>query len=517
MVLLLVPFAASNWTTYPATVSTTAKRLAMSPRNAGTSLFRWVYDEIRKAIVEGTLQAGARLPSSRSLARQQSVSRGIVVAAFEQLAAEGYIECTVGSGSFVRRTPPEPMSEAKPVRPARRLAGAQMLLSKRGQCLAQRPYPKLRTNRYAETFHLDHPALDLFPLKTWSRIAARRLRRARPGLLVHGDDLGFPPLRAAIASHVASTRGVRCAAEQIVITSGTQQSLDLMARLLLDRGDPVWIEDPAYPGASALFRAVGAEVIGIPVDEEGLHWATGRSRRRVGRMVYVTPGCQFPLGVTMSLPRRRALLEWARRENAWIFEDDYDGAFCFSGRPLAALQSLDTAGSVIYSNSFNKLLFPGLRLAFLVLPERLAHAVAAARSVIERFPSVPLQATLCDFITEGHFSQHVRRMREVYARRLEILVRSARAELGGLLELPAPRGGLQVVGWLPAAIDDSAAARVAAEHGIDSSPLSALRVDRALPGGLVLGVTAAGDRAIRLAVRRLGQALRLLARRNPAS
>ncbi|HEX8757575.1 MAG TPA: PLP-dependent aminotransferase family protein [Steroidobacteraceae bacterium] len=495
----------------------TLQRLTLPPRRADVSLFRWVYDEIRRAIVDGKLRAGARLPSSRSLARQENVSRGIVVAAFEQLAAEGYIECTVGSGSFVSRGPLEPTFDARPIRHANRLEGSQMHLSKRGQCLAQQPYPKLRSNRHAETFHLDQPPLDLFPLKTWNRIATRRLRRSRPELLVHGDGLGFPPLRAAIASHVASTRGVRCSAEQIVITSGTQQSLDVVTRLLLDPGDPVWVEDPAYPGASALFRALGADVIGIPVDDEGLHWASGRSRRRVGRMVYVTPGCQFPLGITMSLPRRRALLEWARRESAWIFEDDYDGAFCFSGRPLAALQSLDPAGNVIYSNSFNKLLFPALRLAFLVVPPSLVDAVAAAKSVVERFASVPFQAALCDFITEGHFSQHVRRMREVYATRLDTLVRLAGAELSGLLELRAPHGGLQVVGWLPSAIDDSEAAGVAAEHGIDSSPLSALRVDRPQPGGLVLGVTAAGDRAIRLAVTRLGHVLRLLARRNPTS
>jgi GntR family transcriptional regulator/MocR family aminotransferase len=488
-----------------ALVRTGPPRLTLAPRNVDASLFRWVYDEIRTAIVSGKLRAGARLPSSRSLARQQSVSRGIVVAAFEQLAAEGYIECVVGSGSFVRHA--KPTLAAKPMRPARGSAGSPMRLSKRGQCLAQQPYPKLRSSP-APAFHLDHPALDLFPLQTWSRIAARRLRRGRPELLVHGDGQGFPPLRAAIASYVASTRGIRCSADQIVITSGTQQSLDLMARLLLDRGDPVWIEDPAYPGASALFRAVGAEVIGIPVDGEGLHWAGSRGSRRAGRMVYVTPGCQFPLGVTMSLPRRRALLDWARRESAWIFEDDYDGAFCFSGRPLAALHSLDPAGNVIYSNSFNKLLFPGLRLAFLVLPPTLAGAVAAARSVVDRFPSVPFQATLCDFITEGHFSQHVRRMREVYATRLETLVRSAGAELSGLLELRPPHGGLQVVGWLPAAVDDREAARIAADHGVDSSPLSALHVDRILPPGLVLGVTAAGERAIRLAVKRLGEALR---------
>jgi GntR family transcriptional regulator/MocR family aminotransferase len=486
--------------------------LPLAARGADTTLFRWLYDEIRMAIVAGRLRPGTRLPSSRSIARKQNVARGTVVAAFEQLAAEGYIECVVGSGTFVKPALPEAMLEAKPLRAASQVDPSKAGLSSRGRRLAEQPFPKLTANRSAPTFRLDLPALDVFPIKTWSRIAARCLRRARSELLSHNHPLGFGPLRAAIASHVGLTRGIKCSADEVVITSGTQQSLDLIARLLLDSGDRVWVEDPGYAAVTALLRAVGADVVGVPVDAEGIQWSTGRKRHRSARMAYVTPGCQFPLGVTMSLPRRRALLDWAHRENAWIFEDDYDGAFRFSGRPLAALRSLDSGGHVIYSNTFNKVLFPSLRLAFLVVPPRLVDAVEAAKSVLERFPPVLDQAVLCDFITEGHMGQHMRRMRDLYASRLDCLVRSVRTGLTGLLEMSPLRGGLQVVGWLPPGMSDVEAWKAAGEHGVDSCPLSLLSIERTLPGGLVLGVASAGDRAIRRGVERLGQALRELQR-----
>jgi len=486
--------------------------LPLAARGTDTTLFRWLYDEIRMAIVKGRLRPGTRLPSSRGIARQYKVARGTVVAAFEQLAAEGYVECVVGSGTFVKPVLPEAMLEAKPLRASSRAEISKAGLSSRGRRLAEQPFPKLSANWSAPAFRLDLPALDVFPMKTWSRIAARRLRSARSELLCHSHPLGFAPLRAAIASYVGLTRGIKCSANEVVITSGTQQSLDLIARLLLDRGDRVWVEDPGYAAVPALLRAVGAEVVGVPVDAEGIQWSTGRKRHRSARMVYVTPGCQFPLGVTMSLPRRRALLDWAHRENAWIFEDDYDGAFRFSGRPLAALRSLDSGGHVIYSNTFNKVLFPSLRLAYLVVPPRLVDAVVAAKSVLERFPPVMDQAVLCDFIAEGYLSQHMRRMRDLYASRLDCLVRSAHAGLSGLLEMSPLRGGLQIVGWLPPGVNDVQAWQVAGEHGVDSCPLSLLAIERNLPGGLVLGVASAGDRAIRRGVERLGQVLRELRR-----
>lgn len=481
-------------------------QLLIRTRSADATLFRWLYDEIRAGIIEGRLREGTRLPSTRTLAAQYGVARGTVVAAFDQLVSEGYLDSHVGNGTFVRPTLPGSL-RAQPLQ-QRSLPGRS--LSSRGSLLASHPFPKLWSNRSVETFRMDRPALDAFPVQLWTRLAARTLRRSAHDLLATGETLGFRPLREAIARHVAPARGLQCTAEQIVITTGTQASLDLVARLLLDPGDRVWMEDPGYAAMTSLLRGLGAEVIGVPVDHDGIDCEAGQRRFAAARLAYVTPGCQFPLGATLTLERRLSLLEWAHRRGAWIFEDDYDSQLRFSGRPLAALQSLDSSGVVIYSNSFNKMLFSSLRLAFLVVPPRLVDAVTAARSVLDRFPSVPDQATLCDFITEGHMEQHMRRMRELYETRFEALMRGARRHLGGLMQFTGPAAGLQAVGWLAEGIDEDAAWRRAAESGVSSVALSHLRIDRAMPAGLVLGVGSAGVRSIWRAVQQLEQVLREL-------
>ncbi len=436
------------------------------------------------------------------------MARGTVVAAFDQLAAEGYLEGSVGSGTFVRRALPQAISSATSAGPNTGADASRPVLSARGRQLANNRFPRLVSNREAETFRLDSPALDAFPIKLWTRIAARRLRKAAPTLLSWGSTRGFRPLRETIAHYVGLTRAVKCTADEVVITTGTQQSLDLIARLLLDPGDRVWVEDPGYAAATALLRASGAEVIGVPVDAEGIDSNAGRRRCRCARLAYVTPGCQFPLGVTLSLQRRLALLGWAYEENSWIFEDDYDSQLRFSGRPLAALKSLDSHGCVIYSNSFNKMLFQSLRLGFLVVPPRLVDAVVGARSILDRFPPVLEQATLCDFIAEGHMDQHMRRMRELYATRFDALVNKVRSDLGDVMDVSAVHAGLQVVGWLAKDIAEDRACQHAADHGIDSVPLSKLVINRTMPSALVLGVGSAGVRTIRRSVERLGQALR---------
>jgi GntR family transcriptional regulator/MocR family aminotransferase len=492
--------------------------LALRPRSTGATLFRWLYDEIRSAIIVGDLPPGSRLPSSRSLASQCHIARGTVVAAFDQLAAEGYVESGVGNGTFVRRTRSESSPsrlKAGSVRQRARTSSSRTILSARGRDLASNSFPRLCSTRSEETFRLDRPALDAFPIKLWGRLTARCLRAATPRLLAGGETLGFRPLRDAIADYVALRRGVKCTADEVVITTGTQQGLDLIARLVLDRGDEVWVEDPGYAAAASLLRALGARVIGVPVDAEGIDCHAGRRRSGNAKLAYVTPGCQFPLGVTMSLQRRVALLRWAQEEGAWIFEDDYDSQLRFSGRPLATVQSLGGGECVIYSNSFNKMLFPSLRLGFLVVPPRLVDAVAAARSILDRFPSVPVQATLCDFIAEGHMDQHMRRMRELYAARFDALIRSARRDLDGLMKFSPTQAGLQIVGWLAKDIDEVMACRRAADHGIDSVELSKLTIDRSMPPALVLGVTAAGVPAIRRGVRQLGHALEELRALNP--
>jgi GntR family transcriptional regulator/MocR family aminotransferase len=467
---------------------------------------RWLYDEIRLAIVERRFAPGMRLPSTRSVSEQFRLARGTVVGAFDQLVTEGYLESKVGLGTFVSRTIVEsrdPLNRARSVR--HKLIPAA--ISKRGQNYLNNPFPQLWTDRSATMFRLDLPALDAFPVKLWNRVAGRRLRNAAPKLLKQDDALGFRPLREAIAHDVAASRGIKCSADEVVITTGTQQSLNVIAHLVLDEGDKVWVEDPGYAAAACLFRAVGARVIGVPVDAEGIDWEAGVRSCPQAKLAYATPGCQFPLGITMSLRRRAAFLHWAQTSGSWIFEDDYDSQLQFSGRPLAALKSMDDGSNVIYSNSFNKVLFSSLRLGFLILPSVLIEPVAAARAVTDRFPSVLNQAVLCDFVTGGHLAQHTRRMRELYAERHAAFVHFVGKELDGLLTLSTSRPGLHAVGWLAPGIDELAASREAARDGIDSLPLSSLRIDHDNKHALVFGIAAAEPRLIRQGIRRLKQSL----------
>lgn len=498
----------------PFDVSKTAASvtLALGPRAPEVTLLRWLYDEIRLAVIEGRLAPGTRLPSSRSIARHYQMARGTVVAAFDHLAAEGYVEGNVGSGTFVRRMSPTPSAEPRSrMRP--RPTAARPTLSVRGQRLAGHPFPLPWAGREVHSFLPDRAALEVFPLATWSRISARCLRRAASDrLLAHGATSGLLALREAIAAYLRLTRGVRCTPEQVVVTAGTQQSLDLLVRLLLDEGDRAWMEDPGYPAATLLLRASGAQVVGVPVDEEGIDCASGYRRCRLAKLAYVTPSCQFPLGHAMSLQRRLELLRWAGEVGALIFEDDYDSQLGFADRPLVALQSLDRTGSVVYSNSFSKMLFPSLRLGFFVAPERLLDAVTAARSVLQRFPSVLEQAVLAEFISAGHMERHMRRMRELYVARLEALMRAARRDFADVMRLAPLRSGLQIVGWLADGIDDVEACRAALGQGIYAAPLSRFTIDRALPPAMVLYPAATDARAIRRGVAQLGAILRAMPR-----
>jgi GntR family transcriptional regulator / MocR family aminotransferase len=483
--------------------------LPLGPRPPEVTLLRWLYDEIRLAVIDGRLAPGTRLPSSRSIAREYRMARGTVVAAFDHLAAEGYVQGNVGSGTFVRRMTAGSLAEPKANRARQRPAAARPTLSVRGQRLADHPFALPWANRDVHSLLPDMAALEAFPLRTWSRISARCLRRAACGrLLAHGATRGLPALRAAIAAYLGLTRGVRCTPEQVIITSGTQQSLDLLARLLLDEGDRAWMEDPGYPAATLLLRASGVQVVGVPVDEEGIDCASGYRRCRLAKLAYVTPSCQFPLGHAMSLQRRLDLLRWAGEVGALIFEDDYDSQLGFADRPLVALQSLDRTGSVVYSNSFSKMLFPSLRLGFFVAPERLVDAVTAARSVLQRFPAVLEQAVLAEFISAGHMERHMRRMRELYAARLEALMKAAKRDIPDVMRLAPIRSGLQIVGWLADGIDDVEACRLALAQGIYAAPLTRFAIERTLPPAMVLYPAATDARAIRRGVTQLGSILR---------
>jgi GntR family transcriptional regulator / MocR family aminotransferase len=484
--------------------------LVLPPREARTPAFRWLYAALRGDILGGRLRSGSRLPATRDLATQYGLSRGTVVSAFEELKSEGYLHGSRGSGTYVSSVLPENLLQVAPEARQRPSSIKQQPRRLSGYALRVHPFSNLES-RPTRAFRANLPALDLFPTRIWTRIAERRLRRLSIPQLLGCDTMGYLPLRVAIADYLNTSRGTRCNPQQVLIVSGTQEALDLAGRLLLDPGDQVCLEEPGYPGAAMAFAALGAKICAVPVDREGME-VPGR-RARKAKLVYVTPGHQFPVGVTMSLTRRLQLLEWARRLGALIFEDDYDSEFRYAGRPVPALQGLDQHGLVLFAGSFSKVLFPSLRLGYLVIPPDLVDSFAAAKSVLNRHAAPFEQTVLCDFITEGHFGRHLRRMREVYAERRSILMESARKKLTGLLELSSVEAGLQAVGWLCQGIDGPAARRVAQARKVEVTPLSAYSHGAMRREGLQLGFAAVNGSEIRRGVHQLGIALEELARR----
>lgn len=484
---------------------TTSLPLSLSAPAAGVALYRWLYEQLRAAILEGRLQPGARLPATRDLAEAYRLSRATIITAFEQLKSEGYVDGRIGSGTYVSKVLPEQLLHAGRAREERRLPHRRISFSayaRRLQPLRSRPAQPVRA------FRPNQAALDLFPATLWAQVAARRLRRVSTKLLAGGETLGYRPLREAVAEYLNTSRGVKCTPDQVLIVSGAQEGLDRTARLLLNAGDLAWMEEPGYPGAAAVLRAVGAKICGVAVDAEGLDLERGIRRWPRPKLVYVTPAHQFPLGVTMSLRRRLALLEWARKAGVLIFEDDYDSEYRYSGRPVPALQGLDRAGVVIFGGSFSAVMFPAMRLGYLVVPPEMVDVFAAAQSVSTHHPPLLGQAVLCDFISEGHFARHIRKMREVYAERLSVLLKAARERLDGLVEISNVEAGLQTIGWLPdrTSADDVAAA--AAKKNVEVIPLQQYGFGRVRGNGIVLGFAAVEPKELRRGVEELAAVLR---------
>lgn len=460
--------------------------LPLASPAAGKDLWRSLRDDLRAAILRGRLRRGARMPSTRSLARQYGCSRGTVVVAFDHLRSEGYLEARRGAGTFVALALPDDLLsvERPPLQSPRHSSRAA--LAKRAAIFESAAVlPASRS--VGKAFRPWEPAIDLFPVELWSRIAGRVVRRAPRSLYGQGDPRGYLPLRKAIAEYVGTARGVHCSVDQIMVTSGAQQGLDLIARLLLDAGDAVWMEDPGYPGAAFAFRAAGARLIPVPVDGEGMRVDAAPARPRPVKLIYTTPANQFPLAVTLSLPRRLQLLRRAEAMSAWIVEDEFDAEYRYSGRPVPALQSLDRSGSVIYLGTFTKMLFNALRIGFLVLPERLLHAFTVARGYMDRHGPTLEQAILAEFILDGHFAHHIRRMRQVYAERLQVLLEASRHLLQGRLEVEAVDSGMRAVAWLRGGLSDRAMAARARARGLEVVALSQFAVRHTPPAALILG------------------------------
>lgn len=488
------------------------------PRGSGP-LYRRIYRDVRRGVLEGRLAPGTRLPSTRSLARDLAVSRTVAVQAYEMLEAEGYVEGRVGAGTFVRRDLPEDLLRApdaglrppaaSPARPRLSTWSRRVLRTRDGP---GRPGsavrdPERRHGELPYDFRYGRPDPRALPARTWRRAVSRASRTVGRG---YADPAGSPALREALAEHLARTRSVQSDPGQLLVVTGSQQALDLTARVLLDAGDGVLLEDPHYPGARSVFRAAGARIRAVPVDEEGLDVGRLPERGPWPRLVVVTPSHQFPMGAILSLTRRLQLLDWAERSDALILEDDYDGEFRYDAPPVEAIHALDRSGRVIYAGTLSKLLFPGLRLGYVVAPRPLVDAFRAAKWLTDRHTPLLQQEAVATLLREGELDRHLRRSRVRNAGRRDALLESLDRELGDAVRVGGAEAGVHVVVRLPGLDGETLEelVRDAAGRGVGVYPLAPYFLEAREEPALLMGYAALDEERIREGVRRLAEAVR---------
>jgi len=466
-----------------------------------------LYDWFRSAIISGHLRAGQKVPSSRQLATELKISRITVLSAFQQLHAEGYLEGTVGSGTYVAQSIPDNAVKLASGDAARRLPSNSQPGPRRVSKLGTKFLSSPGIPRGFRAFQVGLPALDRFPKTTWSRLLIRHSRQTKKELMAYGNPMGRLACREAISEYLKVVRGVRCQPAQIMIVTGSQQALDIAARVLLDPGDPAWIEEPAYPGAVRAFAAAGARLIPVRVDQEGLDVNRGIKRCPDARVAVITPSHQFPLGMTLSATRRVLLLDWATRNGSWIIEDDYDNEYRFGIRPIASLQGLDKDERVIYVGTFSKVLFSSLRIGYVIIPNDLIPAFTRIRETSDIFPPPLNQEVLTDFIREGHLERHIRRMRMLYLERHDTLVTEIRKKLGSGFEVATANAGTYLVLLLPQGFRDTAVAEKAAQVDISTVPLSNCYQEEPRKQGLILGYGGVNRKQIQDGVSKLAAIL----------
>jgi GntR family transcriptional regulator / MocR family aminotransferase len=480
-------------------------------------LYEQLYLELRRQILGGRLRRGARLASTRDLARHLGVSRFTVVTALERLIAEGYLLTRAGAGTFVAATLPDRAMRVSARRsPTVREHDVAASLSSRGHRLKLLHVTGPRPDE-PRAFQPRRAPLDIFPVRAWSALVRRLWKHGGYRQLEYGEPAGERSLREAIAAHVSVTRAVRCDPDQVIVTSGAQQAFDILFRVLLDPGDRAWIEEPGYLDVRAALLAAGAELVPVPLDRHGIIVSEGRRLARSARLAVVSPSHGYPSGVTLSAARRMELIDWACAAGAWIVEDDYDSYFRFAGRPMSALQGLEPAGDaahVIYVGTFSKTVFPSLRLGFCVVPAPLIEAVTNARAVADRNSPVIDQAALTEFMSSGHYDRHLRRLRVVCQERHEAMHDAFARVFGDSLHLTRMSAGTHVIGRFPRewlAADPGLAtriARLAAEEGVIVFPLSRYCLSPPAQDALVLGFGGLSPRRIATGAEKLSAIMR---------
>jgi GntR family transcriptional regulator/MocR family aminotransferase len=487
-------------------ISTVLDPLVTIDRRSSRPLHRQIYDGFRAAILRGELRGAQQVPSTRLLAQELGISRIPVISAYEELLSEGYFESRVGAGTFVSRSLPESLTLCEPS--ATRAQSAHVKarpVSRRGTAVTPVDGSAWIVGKGA--FALGQPAYDQFPVHIWSKLVGRHGRSLRTSSLHYGVTSGRTDLRSAIATYLRSARAVHCEPEQILIVNGSQQAVQIAALALLDPGDRVWMEEPGYWLAQRSFKLAGARIVPVPVDDEGMNVAVGKRLSRTARLAFVTPSHQFPLGTTMSLPRRLQLLDWARTQSSWIVEDDYDSEYRYESKPIPSLQGLDSDARVIYVGTFSKVLFPSLRTGYMVVPADLLDRFIAVRQTIDVSQPDLNQAILAQFIDEGHFARHLRRMRSLYGERRATLEDGLRKHFAEELEILGAQCGMHLSVRLPKGLRDVEIAKRAAERNLWVWPLSSSYLNTPAMQGLMLGFGGVATQDILRGVRALRETI----------
>jgi GntR family transcriptional regulator/MocR family aminotransferase len=455
-------------------------------RKALKPLHQQIYDGFRAAIIEGNLHRGQRIPSSRVLAVELGMSRFPVLNAYAQLLAEGYFESRVGAGTVISTSLPGQVTRSAQAEAGRKVSYAGLRPVARRTSLAPRIDIKPGQRGHG-AFRVGEVAFDHFPLKVWTNLVARHCRKMNAVSTRYKNPMGSEAFRETIARYLRTARSLRCDASQIMIVNGSQQALEITARVLLDPGDRVWMEEPGYWLARSVFALAGCRLIPVPVDDQGMSVEAGIKLCRKARAAFVTPSHQFPLGVTMSASRRFQLLEWAHKTGSWIIEDDYDGEYRFESLPIASLHGLDTNARVIYIGTFSKVLFPSLRIGYVVIPADLVDQFRSIRNIMDFAPPDFFQHVIADFMDEGHFARHLRRMRVLYCEQRTALVESILKQLGSMVQVLGSEAGMHLSVALNPGVSDLEIAERAARENLWLWPLSPYYASKAPLSGFVLG------------------------------